>query len=92
MDLLLSSADIGRPLLAPQGVPDDRVAALRLAFDETMRDPAFLADVEKAGLDLNPLSGAKLQNLIAGFSGVSPAILARARELLRPPQSFQERR
>ena len=45
---------LGRPYLAPPGVPADRLAALRDGFDRTMRDPAYLADAKKAKQDVNP--------------------------------------
>src|SRR4029079_14225193 len=44
LKLVLSRQDMGRPFMAPPGVPDDRKAALRKAFDETMRDPEFLEE------------------------------------------------
>ena len=92
MDLLLSSAAIGRPLLAPPNVPTDRVASLRQAFDQTMKDPDFISDVHKANLDLDPLSGERLQELIASFANVSTETQARARDLMRPPQEYTEHR
>ena len=48
---------MGRPYLAPPGVPKDRAEALRKAFMDTMKDKEFLADAEKSQLEINPVSG-----------------------------------
>ncbi|MDB5595456.1 MAG: Tripartite-type tricarboxylate transporter, receptor component TctC [Hyphomicrobiales bacterium] len=58
---------IGRPIFTTPGVPADRVKALREAFDETMKDPAFLEEAKKTALDINPISGAQLQEVVAGI-------------------------
>jgi hypothetical protein len=55
---------MGRPFVAPPGIPEDRVAALRAAFDATMKDPEYVADIEKQGLELNPVSGEDIQALV----------------------------
>jgi len=55
-----------RPFAAPPGVPDDRVALLRAAFDMTMRDPEFLADARKLSVEIDPMSGERTQAIIAG--------------------------
>lgn len=51
---------MGRPLVAPPGVPANRLSVLRAAFDATMRDPAFIADAEKAKLDIRPVGAADI--------------------------------
>jgi tripartite-type tricarboxylate transporter receptor subunit TctC len=56
-----------RPLAAPPGVPAERVALLRSAFDATMQDSAFLADAQKRGADIDPMTGAQTQNIVAAF-------------------------
>ena len=58
---------LGRPYLAPPGVPAERVAALRASFAATMRDPAFLADAKQIRLDVALTSGEALQQLAAGL-------------------------
>ena len=55
---------MARPFAVPPGVPADRLAELRAAFDDTMKDPEFLADAAQAQLDVNPLSGAKINELV----------------------------
>ena len=64
LKLLSAATAIGRPLFTTPGVPADRVAALRKAFDDTMTDPEFLADTQKTELPLNPISGAALQKIV----------------------------
>jgi hypothetical protein len=65
LNLLLARQVAAWPFMAPPGLPDDRKAALRQAFDDTMRDPGFLAEARRSGLIVNPVSGAKLDTLIA---------------------------
>src|SRR5713226_4124636 len=54
--LVFARQPMGRPFLAPPGIPPDRAAALRKAFVETMRDAAFLAESQKMALEINPVS------------------------------------
>ncbi len=79
----VSGSEIGRSFMAPEGVPGDRIALLRKAFDETMRDPELLAEVQTAKLDFHPTSGEKLQKIIAAAAGVSPEVVARMQSLLK---------
>lgn len=75
-----SATDLGRSIAAPPGTPADRVQALRDAFEAAMKDPELLAEVKKANLDHDPMTGADLQKLIAALTDVSPAIVERARK------------
>jgi tripartite-type tricarboxylate transporter receptor subunit TctC len=68
---------MGRPYLAPPGVPKDRADALRKAFMDTMHDKDFLAAATKSQLEINPVSGEELQNLVAEAYAVKPEIAAR---------------
>src|SRR6266702_104344 len=54
MELIYSSETFGRPYMMPPGVPADRVAALRKAFLDALRDKELLADAEKIGLEIDP--------------------------------------
>jgi len=76
--LLFSRQVFGRPFFAPPGVPKARVAALRKAFDATMKDPAFIADIEKQKLEMNPLGGDEMQAHIAEVYQTPKHIVARA--------------
>lgn len=81
-DFMASSSDMGRSLIAPPDVPVERVAALRKAFDATMKDTEFRREVERRGLELNPASGETLQRLVETTVNVAPAIAERARKLI----------
>jgi tripartite-type tricarboxylate transporter receptor subunit TctC len=78
-----SGAEVGRAFMASPGVPADRVAALRAAFDATMKDPEFKADVEKAKFDFEPLGGEAMQKIIADTANVKPAVIERMQALLK---------
>jgi hypothetical protein len=60
-------------------MPAERIALLRRAFDATMRDAAFRAEIATMRLDFEPLAGAELQALVAAATRVSDTVLARAR-------------
>jgi tripartite-type tricarboxylate transporter receptor subunit TctC len=78
--LYASGSDIGRAIVAPPGLPGDVVQALRLAFDETMKDPAFLADLKTSALDFDPLDGSDLQSVVQRAAEVPPDVLNAARK------------
>lgn len=78
----VSSAEIGRSILAPPGVPADRTAVLRKAFDETMKDPDLLDEVKKANLDFEPLDGASLAKIVAEAANADPKVVARMKKIL----------
>jgi tripartite-type tricarboxylate transporter receptor subunit TctC len=80
--LIVGWTIMGRPFLAPPGIPDDRKAALRKAFDETMRDPAFLADAERARLDISPISGEKIDSFLADAYATPKPLVERAAKIL----------
>ena len=67
MELVYSSETFGRPYMMAPGVPADRVAALRKAFLATMADPELLADTQRIGLAIDPISGEDLQALAANI-------------------------
>jgi tripartite-type tricarboxylate transporter receptor subunit TctC len=71
-----SSSMIGRPIVAPPGVPADRIAALRRAFAMTMKDPDFLAEAAKLRLDIDPVYAEELQAVVQQIAKTSPADVA----------------
>jgi len=73
---------LGRPLAASPGIPADRAKALRQAFVDTMKDPAFLADAEKARLQIDWHSGAEVDQLIADFLATPRESIELARKAL----------
>lgn len=75
-------SEFGSAVAAAPGVPDSRIAMLRKAFDDTVKDPDFLADAKKRKLDINPQSGAELDVLNARLGKPTPEIAARVRTLM----------
>jgi len=65
LKLILSRQEMARPYAAPPGIPDDRKAALRKAFDDSWADPDLLAEMKSRGQEVNPVSGAAIDALIA---------------------------
>jgi tripartite-type tricarboxylate transporter receptor subunit TctC len=82
--LIFSRQVLGRPYLAPPGLPPDRLAALRKAFMDTMSDPELLAEAEKAKLEITPVAGAKIQQVVADAYKVDLALAKKAAQLLQP--------
>ena len=80
--MLFGRTEYGRPYFLPPDVPADRVAALRRAFDLTMKDDGFVAEVAKLGFAPNPLSGEQVQALVADVARTPPEIVARVRAAL----------
>ena len=77
-----AGAAFGRPILAPPGIPPERVAILRQAFDRTMADPAFLAEAAKLNMDIKPLGGTEMQKIAIEIVRSPAGDLARAKELI----------
>jgi hypothetical protein len=73
---------MGRPYVAPPEMAAERVKALRAAFDATMKDPLFLADAQKADLDVSPIDGPAVEKLVAELYRVPPDVVARVRNAI----------
>jgi len=83
LTLVFARQALGRPYLAPPGVPADRLEALRKAFMDTMKDPELLAEAEKANLEVTPVDGAKVQQIVVDAYKVDPAIAKKTEQLLK---------
>jgi tripartite-type tricarboxylate transporter receptor subunit TctC len=75
-ELMSVTADIGRPFVTAPGVPPERVAALRQAFEKTMTDPDFLADAAKANIDIKLIDGHELEGLVRRVLGSPKTAIA----------------
>ena len=84
--LLVGWTIMGRPYLAPPGIPDDRKAALRRAFNATMQDPAFLEDAAKARLDISSISGEQIDRFLAEVYTTPKPLVERAGKILAQGQ------
>ena len=82
MTLIFARQTIGWPVLAPPGVPHDRVQVLRQALMDTMNDKDFLAEAASMNLEVTPVSGERLQRLVQELYMTPPAIAQKAAELL----------
>jgi tripartite-type tricarboxylate transporter receptor subunit TctC len=68
--------------MAPPGVPAERVKELRDALDATVADPAFVADIEKRNLHLDPVGGEEMTKTLVRAFSFPPDVIAAARETL----------
>ena len=80
--LVLSRQSMARPFAAPPGLPQDRLRALRKAFDATMADPEFLAEAKHRGLEVNPVSGSEIDRLVDELYSTPPDIVAETRRMI----------
>jgi tripartite-type tricarboxylate transporter receptor subunit TctC len=81
--LIFVRGALGRPYMAPPGIPAERAAALRKAFDEMVKDPAFLAEAKRSRLEITPISGEELQHLLVDVYKTPPAIVDKTRTYLQ---------
>ncbi len=81
--LIFGRLAMGRPFFAPPDIPADRAAALRTAFDATMQDPEFLAEATRSRLEITPISGTALQDLIVEIYQTPTQTVELTREYLR---------
>jgi tripartite-type tricarboxylate transporter receptor subunit TctC len=81
-NLFSSTVAVGRPLLAPPGAPPARVAALRKAFMEVMKDPEFQAEARRLNLQISPMFGEELQAEVASLIATPKDVVERARSAL----------
>lgn len=80
LELILAPTKMGRPYIAPPGVPADRVKVLRDAFAATMKDPEFLIDAKKFDFEINPTTGDELTAIVQRIYATPKAIVQRAAE------------
>jgi tripartite-type tricarboxylate transporter receptor subunit TctC len=80
--VVLASGALGRPMLGTPGIPADRVKILRDAFNATMKDPEFLADLDKRQFDLDPVPGEELDKIVKDAMNQTPDTIARMKKLL----------
>jgi hypothetical protein len=81
--LIFARQVMGRPFLAPPGVPKDRTEALRKAFMDTMSDKEFLSDAAKAQLEITPVAGDAVERLVKEILQTPKPIADKAAEYIR---------
>jgi tripartite-type tricarboxylate transporter receptor subunit TctC len=83
LKLIVSRQTMARPYVAPPGIPPARLAALRAAFDATMKDPDFLADAQRQDLEVRPVSGVEADALIGEIYASPPAVVKLAIDVMK---------
>jgi len=81
LNVLSGGDEIGRPFIMSKQVPADRLAILRRAFSATVKDPAFVADMQKLSHPVQPLPGDQAEAIVAKMSGASAEVLKKARAI-----------
>ena len=84
MELIFSKYQLTRSIFAPPGTPEDRVEALRSAFDRMTADPAFITDAARLGTDITLVRGVEIEDVIRNAYTAPPAVVERARALVAP--------
>ena len=77
-----NSSAFARPFALPPGTPRDRVEMLHKAFHATLKDPAFLAEAQKANLSIDPITGDEMNRLVADVFTLDAGLLAKLKDAL----------
>jgi len=73
-----------RAYALPPGTPKGRIDVLRSAFNSTMKDPEFLAEMKKSKLEINPLTGGEMDTIVKKLFQMDPKRVAKIRDVLVP--------
>jgi tripartite-type tricarboxylate transporter receptor subunit TctC len=84
VELILSQQVFHRSFIAPPGTTPANLATLRKAFDATMQDPQFLAEAKKLRIDVAPLTGARVQEVVANLYAAPRDVIELARQAINP--------
>jgi len=77
--IVANATEVGKMIMAPPGIPVERVTALRRAFDATMKDPDFIAELKALRIELGPMPGEELQKLVEELERVPPDIIEKVK-------------
>jgi tripartite-type tricarboxylate transporter receptor subunit TctC len=80
--VILSGDELGRPMIAPPGVPADRIKILRAAYNNALKDPELIAEVNKSRLDMDPSTGEEIEALIREIMDQPPEVTALIKKIL----------
>jgi tripartite-type tricarboxylate transporter receptor subunit TctC len=84
VQLVVSQQVFMRSYIAPPGTPPDQIAMLRTAFDKTVKDKDFLDDAARMHIEIDPLSGTQVQDLVAKIYATPNDIVAQAKRAIKP--------
>jgi tripartite-type tricarboxylate transporter receptor subunit TctC len=87
LELISIPTSVGRPYLAPPGVPKDRLAALQNAFNMMVKDEGFMADANKQRMEIQLVTGEEVQSVLSRAYGSPQKVIDRSRELMKVPQN-----
>ena len=91
MEIVFGKFGMSRPFFAPPGISQARLSMLRRAFSGTMTDPAFRAEAQKLGMEVNPVRGEDVEALVTQIMGTPAELGQRVRQVLRPQSDPNER-
>ena len=84
VEMIIGQPVFQRSYIAPPGVAPEALGILRTAFAATMQDPQYLADADKMRIDISPLPGAQVQEIVQKLHATPKAIVEKARAAIRP--------
>jgi tripartite-type tricarboxylate transporter receptor subunit TctC len=84
LKLIISRQELAYAFAAPPEMPEDRTKALRTAFDRTMKDPEFLTEAEKIGIDVAGMAGSEVDRLMKEIYETPADLVADARRMISP--------
>ena len=82
IELLLAANEMGRPFFLPPGVPKDRIQTLQNALVATAKDPKFIAEADKQGMELQLMTGDEVERLVARVYASPKAIVEMAKQIV----------
>jgi tripartite-type tricarboxylate transporter receptor subunit TctC len=80
--VILSGDELGRPMIAPPGVPADRIKILREAYNKALKDPELIAEVTKSRLDMEPSTGEEIEAIVKEIMDQPPEIVPLVKKIL----------
>jgi tripartite-type tricarboxylate transporter receptor subunit TctC len=84
IELMVGPGAMARPFVAPPGLPANKTALLRRAFDATMKDPEFLAEAAKIQADIQPSTGEDVQKLVTRLYATPKSVIDRVKKFFAP--------
>jgi tripartite-type tricarboxylate transporter receptor subunit TctC len=82
LEVILAKSKLARPFVMADGVPADRVAIIRKAFNDVTKDPEFVAEANKTGINVNPVLADEVQKTVARVYATPEALLQRVRQMV----------
>lgn len=92
LEVQFTAFELGRPYFVAEGVPPDRVEALRRAFDQAMKDKELLADAEKQKLEINPVTGEEMQEILKRVFATPKEVVAKLAAAAQEKPDLQQLR